>query len=183
MSHLNNATKSASLLSPHWDYAWVKCLLVGLALSAATVQAESGNPEAAASQIVVEGEQCQGPGSVMPRGNASNLRTAYLFTGYQRSCPFEVEAAGKYQVKARFSNDGDADVVEFSVDNVPLGQFSTRDTRPVGDVPGSGWNNFLSSGVLGTVSLTPGKHQLSFKVLSSDQYGVEIDSAELVKAQ
>ena len=181
MSHVNYNLKSARLSPRHGGYAWAILLLTGLALSPATTHAAPDNPDAAPSQIVLEGEQCQGPGSIMPRGNASQRETAYLFTGYQRVCPFEVEVAGKYQVLARYSNDGYTDVVEISLDNATVGQFPTRDTRPMGDVPGSGWNNFLTSGVLGTVSLTPGKHQLSFKVLSSDQYGVEIDTVELVR--
>jgi hypothetical protein len=74
----------------------------------------------------------------------------------------------------------------FSLTTTPVFQKATilNDCPKIGvhyNVPGSGWNNFLTSDALGSISLAPGMHQLSFKVLSSDHYGVEIDTVELVR--
>ena len=136
------------------------------------------NPE---PTIKRESEAGSGDGSVMPRGNASGQRTVWLQSGYIRNLQINATTDGIYQINYRYSNDGGTDTLQVLLDGKLLGSFNTQDTRPAGGVPGSGWNNFMVSSLGQLVNITPGKHTITLKVISSDYYGVEIDYVELTQ--
>ena len=127
----------------------------------------------------LEAENGTGDGQTMPRGNASNSATVWLHIDETRSMTFNLQTGARYTVEAAYSNDGLPDTVEVKVDGVVLGQFTTKDTRPEGGAPGSGWDVFNLSGVIGTVDLSAGDHKVEVTVIDGDSFGVEIDMVRL----
>jgi hypothetical protein len=111
----------------------------------------------------------------MLRSAASGGRTVLLHAGESRALPLQLADGGPYDIAVRYSNDGPADTVQVSVDGVPVGGFTTQDTRPPGGMPGDGWNVFLATGPLGRLLLQPGPHTVTIQVSQSDPFGVEID--------
>ncbi|MBI3408067.1 MAG: hypothetical protein HY040_06885 [Planctomycetes bacterium] len=127
--------------------------------------------------IGLEGEDGTGDGSIMFRSNASSGRTVQLDTGETRTLTFELASTTSYEVAVRYSNDnsGALETVTVSIDGMPVGSFEAQDT---GDF-GAGWNNFLTSGPIGTKILPQGSHLLRVSVSGGDGFGVEIDIANL----
>ena len=107
--------------------------------------------------ILLEGEDGDGNGVVMQRGNASGKKTVWLHDGETRRLWFDLEGTAKYEFKVRYSNDGPADTVQISIDGLPVGDpFVTEDTRPPGGCSGCGWDNFFVSGGLGDINVRAG---------------------------
>jgi hypothetical protein len=130
--------------------------------------------------IKLEGEGGEGDGSIKPRGNASGGRTILLHESETRSLSFELGGTADYNFKVRYSNDGPPDTIQISIDGIPIGEpFVTKNTKPAGGVPGSGWNNFAVADKLGNSIVAPGQHQVTVAVVHADSYGVEIDLVTL----
>src|SRR5439155_23573555 len=106
-------------------------------------------------------------------GNASGPTTLQLDARETRSIRFSLTETASYELPAVYSNDkfGPLESVEVRVDGSVIGSFNAQDT---GDF-GFGWNNFLSSGALGRVTLGPGAHAVTVTVTGGDGFGVEID--------
>lgn len=132
-----------------------------------------------AQPLTLEAAGGTGDGTIMPRSNATNGRTVWLYAGETRTLTFVVDVEAMYELSLRYSNDGGPDRIEVRIDGVPLGQFVSVDTRPIGGMQGDGWNVFLSSGPLGSTRLTRGQHVVTIEVLEADAHGVEIDVALL----
>lgn len=152
-----------------------------MATSTSTPTATSTATLEPLTQLLLEAESGTGAGQTKPRGSASNMATVLLFTDETRSMTFNLPTAASYDVEAAYSNDGLPDTVEVSIDGVVLGQFVTKDTRPDGGVPGSGWNVFNST-MIGTADLSAGDHKVEVTVTASDSFGVEIDVLRLDRA-
>ena len=118
----------------------------------------------------LEGESGQGDGSIMNRSNASGQKTVWLRVGEKRNWSFSFDGQGQYAVSFGYSNDGPADTVAVSLDNVQVGQCVTQSTGS----GGSGWNQFAVCPI-GKVTLSPGRHTVTVKAVKTDSYGVEID--------
>ncbi len=114
------------------------------------------------------------PGDYRPRSNASNMGTVWLRqVGEYCNLDFNLPLAASYDVQARYSNDGGGDFVDVTVDGVFLGQFATVDTRESGASPGTGWNVFKETGIIGTVDLSNGDHNVLVEFIRWD--GMELD--------
>lgn len=115
----------------------------------------------------------------MSRSQASGESTIHLSQGERRVLPFEVRRDGRYVVRVRHSNDNDdsrpSEQVKVSIDGATVGSFIARDTGSYG----SGWDVFRSSGAIGSVELTRGRHRAVVKAFGGDGYGVEIDFVKL----
>ena len=113
-------------------------------------------------------------GDYRARSNASNLGTVWLNqAGEYCNLDFNLPLAASYDVEARYSNDGGGDFVDVTVDGVFLGQFETVDTREPGAWPGTGWNVFKETGIIGTVNLPSGDHNVLVEFVKWD--GMELD--------
>lgn len=76
----------------------------------------------------------------------------------------------------RYSNDGLHDTIEILLDGEVLGSFRTRAASDRGEL----WNVFVSTDNVGkSLQIPPGEHELQFAVLSTDEYGVELDKSTL----
>jgi len=125
----------------------------------------------------LEGEGGTGQTANTARSNASGGQTA-LFTadGQVGTLSFDWDVARECRFAVRYSNDGPPDTIQISLDGVPVGDpFVTEDTRPPTGVPGSGWNEFVLTEPLGSVTVGAGAHELAVTVVDTDLYGVEID--------
>jgi hypothetical protein len=135
--------------------------------------------EGSGGSMSLEAEAGIGDGTIMQRAEASGDATVLLHAGQSRTLPFNLDGTALYEFELRYSNDGDPENVNVSIDGNAFGQFSTQNTRPAGGVPGTGWNVFASSGPLGAQTILPGSHQLTISVTGNDPFGVEIDLANL----
>lgn len=126
-------------------------------------------------QILLEAEKIslQCTGEFRPRSNASNRGTVWLRQGEYCSLSFNLPFAANYSVEARYSNDGGADSLDVSADGVFLGTIETVNTREPGALPGTGWNVFKKSGVIGSVNLSSGDHKFLVTLIRTD--GAELD--------
>ena len=128
---------------------------------------------------MLEGERASGDGQVMFRSEASGGSTRWLHAGEQAFIGFELvtTVALPYEFRIRYSNDnsGPLETVTLGIDDNSIGAFEPEDTGDSGD----GWNVFLETGPIATVTLDPGAHQLSISVSGGDGFGVEIDRIEL----
>jgi hypothetical protein len=143
----------------------------------AALATDGGLCVASGGPVALEGEAGGGDGSVMSRGAASGGQTVHLNAGETRRLPFTLGGTSSYQVSVRYSNDnfGPLETVQVSIDGAPVGSFMAQDT---GDF-GFGWNNFLSSGPIGSRTLASGPHELTVSVSGGDGFGVEIDLVSL----
>lgn len=134
-----------------------------------------------AEQILLEAEDASGDGQVNARSNASGEKSVLLYSGESRSLEFTstVSCNNVYGISVLYSNDHDIsrplETVSVSVDGVTIGQFDAENTRLPGQTPGEGWNEFQSSGVIGTALIDAGRHEIVVSVNSGDNFGVEID--------
>lgn len=125
---------------------------------------------------VLEGEDGTGDGVLQWRGNASNQRTRYLTqVGHSVSWTVSTHEAVGFAPELRYSNDGPADSLAVYLDGEFVGSVWTRNTRPAGGVPGSGWNNFAVTNFADEVLLSAGSHTVTVSVAATDEYGVEVD--------
>ena len=112
-------------------------------------------------------------GRSISRSNAEGAAVWHLDTGGEVSYTFSDIPQGTYSVAVRYSNDdtGSGDTIAVFVDGEQAEKFKTSDTGS----GGSGWNVFVySAGIaLGTLS---GTQTIAFRLLSSDGYGVDLDS-------
>jgi hypothetical protein len=142
----------------------------------------TGLSHAAAPQVLLEAEAGTG-GQVMPRSNASGQMTVWLrhwlpsATAVTRS--FQLATPAWYSVKARYSDDGGGNDVAVAVNGVVIGRFTTQNTRVADQPPGSGWNNLVWTGSVGSTYLPAGTHQLAVTIGGPDGYGAEIDVVAL----
>ena len=129
----------------------------------------------------MEGESGSGDGQVMNRSSASGLHTVWLHDGESRSLSFQLSVGASYNLVVRYSNDnyGPLETVTVKVDGSELGQFEAQDTGNFG----FGWNSFVESGVIGSVDLQVGSHEVEVFVEGGDGYGVEIDAVFLNLAE
>ena len=127
-----------------------------------------------------EAENGNSRGQVMYRTRASgglavHLRSVkavkYVTDTFSTTSPCSV------MVKSiRYSNDGLHDTVEILVDGKALGSFRTRAASEGGEL----WNVFVSTGKVGeSLHVPPGEHEMELVVLSTDEYGVELDKTTL----
>jgi len=122
-------------------------------------------------------------GKVIDRSEALGLKTVQLDAGQSHTLNFQFPGPPKlplpsgYRVNVRYSNDnfGPLETVEVRVDGARVGQLAAQDT---GD-GGRGWNIFEWSGLLGPVTLSPGRHTVTVIVSGGDGFGVEIDAVSL----
>ncbi|KAH3863173.1 hypothetical protein DPMN_026152 [Dreissena polymorpha] len=107
------------------------------------------------------------------REKADDQTTIWLFSGEELNIQFELPSPAVVDiVDIRYSNDGDYDLISVSLDGKELGQFKTNAHYAWGDL----WNAFESSGPVGGAQfLAAGQHEISLKVLDSDEYGLEVD--------
>ena len=76
----------------------------------------------------------------------------------------------------RYSNDGDADLIQITLDNSVLGSFTTTAQSNWGH----NWNVFLTEdGFTNQVSVETSSHTITIEARSTDEYGVEIDKITL----
>jgi hypothetical protein len=130
--------------------------------------------------ILLEGENGTGDANkIMYRSNASGGLTRWLHDGETSIIDFNLSGTAKYEFKVRYSNDGPADTVQIGIDGLPVGEFVTEDTRPLGGYSGCGWNNFFESNELGDINVAPGHREVLVTIVNDDYYGVEIDSVTL----
>jgi hypothetical protein len=131
----------------------------------------------APEEILLQAESGTGNGQVMQRSEALNQRTVLLQTNESRSLSFPFASEARYRLDVRYSNDnfGPSEIVSIAIDGVQIGSFVALDT---GD-SGNGWNNFLWSGSVGSVNLTPGLHTITIVISGGDGFGVEIDAVKL----
>ena len=112
-------------------------------------------------------------GEFRARSNASNRGTVWLRDGQHCSLPLNLPFEARYSLEARYSNDGGGDFVDVTVDGVYLGEFETVNTREPGALPGTGWNVFNKTGIIGTVDLSSGNHKV---LVEFDRWdGMELD--------
>ena len=75
-----------------------------------------------------------------------------------------------------YSNDGESDEISIYLDDTKIGGFATRVEYGNGNL----WNVFENSGLVGSrLTLVPGQHRLTFRVVSTDQLGVEMDKVNV----
>ena len=113
-------------------------------------------------------------GTVMHRSAASNLQSVYFTkVGQWIEWTFSTTSLASMTIRnVLHANDGGVDVLDVSVDENSVGQFSTRGRSGGGHL----WNVILQSGHVGNaVSITEGLHKVKVEVQSTDRYGVEID--------
>ena len=127
----------------------------------------------------LECEAGTGDGDPKPRGNASGSTTVLLKKNESRILSFALEGTARYEFKVQYSNDGATDNVRIDIDGEFVGLFITEDTRPAGGGPGTGWNEFKVSPVIGYVNVAPGQHSITITIKDADYYGVEIDMVML----
>ncbi len=127
--------------------------------------------------IILEGEDGQGDDQIMPRSEASSEQTVQLDSGESRGLPFDLTAPTSISVTVCYSNDnfGPLEQIDVTIDGMMVGSFSAQDTGG----GGFGWNVFLTTGVLGTITLAPGSHEVRIAVSGGDGFGVEIDKVNL----
>jgi len=112
-------------------------------------------------------------GEFRARSNASNRGTVWLRDGQHCSLPLNLPFEARYSLEGRYSNDGGGDFVDVTVDGNYLGQFETVNTRESGAWPGTGWNVFKETGIIGTVDLSSGNHKVLVEFVRWD--GMELD--------
>ena len=127
--------------------------------------------------VVLEGEVGTEDGEIKDRSCASKKLTVQLDDGETRMRSFVIDETKTFDIKVRYSNDnfGPLETVEVSIDGAVIGSFQAQDT---GD-DGNGWDNFRSSGTIGTMTLSAGEHELELSVSGGDGGGVEIDNVIL----
>lgn len=129
----------------------------------------------------LEAEDGNGDGQVMARSNASGELTVLLQSSESRTLAFSSpsQCEIKYGISVQYSNDHDRsqplETVMVGIDGEPIGQFEAENTKLPGQSPGTGWNQFNSSGQLGISVLEPGDHEVTISVSDGDGLGVEID--------
>ncbi len=126
--------------------------------------------------IPLEGEDGQPVYQVMDRGNASQQQTMWLHRGESLRFGFTLQAAARYQLVVRYSNDnnGALEQVTLRIDGLQR-TFSAQDTGNFGE----GWNVFREESVGTPVNLRRGDHSLVISVSGGDGYGIEIDRVRL----
>ncbi|XP_067663871.1 uncharacterized protein [Haliotis asinina] len=125
-----------------------------------------------ALQWTLEGEQTRGSHQVGRQTNASQNKTAHLSQG--ESLIFNICLMKETNVTIRdvvFSNDGEADRVVVSFDNIVIGEFNTTAGTDFGRL----WNVFYYTGPLGSIMTGSGIHRLELRAVTADFWGVEID--------
>ena len=113
-------------------------------------------------------------GTVMHRSAASNLQLVYFTNvGQWIKWTFSTTSLASVTISnVLYTNDGGIDILDVSLDENIIGQFSTRGRSGGGHL----WNVILQSGRVGNaVSITKGLHKVKVEVQSTDRYGVEID--------
>ena len=127
--------------------------------------------------VELEAEHGTSHGMEMYRGSASNGLTVLLHSGEYILHTFRASSSCGVTVSdVTYSNDGKSDLIALSRDSIALGNFRTI------AVTGNGylWNSFKHSGPVGhPYEISPGTHNLTLRVVSADQYGVEIDKTTL----
>lgn len=137
----------------------------------------SAAPREAPATVLLEGEHGWGGGRIMTRSRAAGSQTAWLKAGETRRLFLDVEVAGRYVFRVRYSNDnfGASETVGLTMDGQPLLEFVARDT---GD-GGAGWNVFEASPPGVAAFLGPGEYEVLLGVREGDGYGVEVDQVRL----
>ncbi|KAL3877037.1 hypothetical protein ACJMK2_034793 [Sinanodonta woodiana] len=115
---------------------------------------------------------------VSSRTNASGHATLKMYKGQTASFEFCLTTDSEIEVKkVWYSNDGESDLITGPVDNKTMGEVLTQKHHKLG----AAWNIFKPSGPLCcSIYLLEGKHLLSVSVNKGDEYGVEIDTIELL---
>ena len=125
-----------------------------------------------------EAENGDTSGQTRYRSRASGGLSVYLTrVGQHVTHRFSTASVCRVQVNGvRYSNDGESDEVQVSLDGTTMGTFRTRAKSNYGYA----WNEFLSSDSLGgSIEIRPGNHELTLTVISTDRYGVELDKTTL----
>lgn len=150
--------------------------------------------------IHLEFEDFAGPGSVMPRSEASGLATHEILTSTlppdedpnMLQTTFVVPESGLYFVDFfRYSNDNESlqhERVQLFIDNLSavVFDFVSQNTRPDGFPLGTGWNIFETIGrnnpdviAAPTPQLEQGVHTLWVRSTGGDGFNIEGDTLEI----
>ena len=113
-------------------------------------------------------------GRVLPRSNAKNERSVWLFQDEYVKITFCLPHRTKVIVEdIIISNDGGVDrvLLKWDIRNA-IGKFNSKEDSNWG----FSWNNFYSTGQIGAPrSLPAGRQTVTIKVVTADCYGVELD--------
>jgi len=87
------------------------------------------------------------------------------------------DGAGDYKLLVRYSNDdtGIGDNINVYVNGEYKNQFHAQNTRLPGVKLGDGWDIFVNSPVIHLKKLPGGDVKLTFKLVSTDGFGVDLD--------
>ena len=116
-------------------------------------------------------------GQTMHRSGASGELSVSLTSEGQVTHPFSTDTICSIQVHSiTYSNDGQSDRIQISLDRTMMGTFRTRAKSNNGHA----WNEFLNANSIGdTIEIRPGSHELTLSVTFTDRYGVELDRTTL----
>jgi exo-beta-1,3-glucanase (GH17 family) len=88
---------------------------------------------------------------------------------------FYARARGDYELTVAYSNENDdtkpGDVVEVLVDGEVVDQFIAADTND--------WNSFTQTAPIVLQDLSPGRHEIGFRLASTDGFGIDLDWLKL----
>ncbi len=129
----------------------------------------------------LQGEDSDGDGTDIERGNATGGWTRYLTTNTQSiTWSFDIIGNGFFRMDMRYSNDGPSDEVQLLVDGISIGTVTTTNTFPSGGTPGDGWNNFATNTFEHAYWLDSTTHTAQLVIVDTDYYGVEVDQVEFI---
>lgn len=115
-------------------------------------------------------------GTEMYRSAASGGFAVNLQPNDSLMWSFSTESSCNVTVSTvRYSNDGDADVVQLQLDEYTVGSFTAIGFPQGGDR----WNMFYNTSQVGNRSLPSGQHTLKLIVVTGDIQGVDIDLVTL----
>ena len=126
-----------------------------------------------AELIYFEAEDGLYTGSKNDRSAASGKATVHLNTSQSVTNKFTTRSSCLMAIlDVAYTNDGGSDSIEAYIDGIVIGSFNTIAASNFG----RNWNVIRNTGMIGkNMKINSSSHELLFKAVNTDSYGVELD--------
>lgn len=127
--------------------------------------------------VHLEAEDGSYTGTKKDRSAASGKATIHLTTSQHVTSQFSTLSSCLLTIHdVAYTNDGGSDTIEAYIDSIKIGSFDTIGASNYG----LNWNVIRNTGRIGNnTKISSGAHELQFKAVNTDEYGVELDKSIL----